>query len=514
MKKHILFTLISFCAISFSLSARTYYVAVDGDDENDGTIGAPFATLNRAQSLVAAGDTVYFRGGTYRIKPEQIMTPTSGDIWVHVFSMTVSGTGENQRICYFGYPGERPVFDLSDVKPVDRRVIVFYVSGSYLHFRNFEVVGTQVTIVGHTQSECFRNDGGNNNIYENLAMHDGMAIGFYLSAGSNNLVLNCDAYNNWDHISDGGRGGNVDGFGGHPNNANHTGNIFRGCRAWWNSDDGFDLISAYAAYTIENCWAFYNGYKPGTFETAGDGTGIKAGGYGMGENADAPTIIPMHIIRNNIAYYNRNQGLYANHHLGGILWENNTGYMNPSNFNMLTRKSREEAVDVPGYGHIIRHNLSFRPRNADNHIINVDVARSQISNNSFLPVSMEVTADDFVSLDETLLMSPRLADGGLPDIDFLKLKTTSPFYAAGMGYFYTSLENISSYEWIVEPTIVVEHNVARIVGNGAARFNSFFVNGERVPFTTGRANLTLYEGELELRAVTATGDVVRLKISK
>src|SRR5690606_24557811 len=280
------------------------------------------------------------------------------------------------------------------------------------------------------------------------------------------------------------------------------------------SDDGFDLISAYAAYTIENCWAFYNGYKPETFETAGDGTGIKAGGYGMGENADAPSAIPMHIIRNNIAFQNRNQGLYANHHLGGILWENNTGYMNPSNFNMLTRKSREEAVDVDGYGHIIRHNLSYSPRTAGRHIINVDEALSQISNNSFLPVNMEVMADDFISLDESQLMWSRKADGSLPDIDFLKLKTTSPFFAAGMGYFYTPLGSITSYEWIEEPTIVIEHHVARVVGTGAGRFNSFFVNGTRVPFSTGRVDLTLYEGEIDLRAASASGDVIRLKTVK
>lgn len=514
MKKYIYLFFMMLFTIGFSVSARTYYIAVDGDDNQEGTKSAPFATLNKAQSLVQSGDTVYFRGGTYKIKPEQIMTPTSGGIWAHVFDMSKSGASENQRIHYFGYEGERPIFDMSDVKPADRRVIVFYVSGSNLHFKNFEVIGTQVTIVGHTQSECFRNDGGNNNIYENLAMHDGMAIGFYLVRGSNNLVLNCDAYNNWDYISDGGRGGNVDGFGGHPTNATSTGNVFRGCRAWWNSDDGFDLISAYTAYTIENCWAFYNGYKPGTFETAGDGTGIKAGGYGMGENADAPSAIPMHVVRNNIAFQNRNQGLYANHHLGGILWENNTGYRNPSNFNMLTRKSREEAIDVDGYGHIIRHNLSYSPRTAGQHIVNVNQELSQISNNSFLPVNMEVTANDFMSLDEAQLLWSRQSDGSLPDIDFLKLKTSSTFYAAGMGYFYTPLGSAVSYEWIEEPTIVVEHHVARIVGNGAGRFNSFFVNGTRTPFNTGRVDLTTYEGEVDLRAVTASGDVIRLKITK
>ncbi len=515
MKKNILFILIMLCTIGFSVSANTYYIAVDGDDNNAGTKAEPFATLNKAQSLVQSGDTVYFRGGTYRIKPEQIMTPTSGSVWAHVFDMSKSGASENQRIHYFGYDGERPIFDMSDIKPVDRRVIAFYVSGSNLHFRNFEVVGTQVTIVGHTQSECFRNDGGNNNIFENLAMHDGMAIGFYLVRGANNLVLNCDAYNNFDYISDGGRGGNVDGFGGHPMNTTSTGNVFRGCRAWWNSDDGFDLINAHAAYTIENCWAFYNGYKPGTFEVAGDGAGIKSGGYGMSESPSTPSTIPMHIIRNNIAFQNNNQGLYANHHLGGLLFENNTGYRNPANYDMRTRKSREEAVDVDGYGHIIRHNLSFSPRTGGLHIRMVDQTLSQISNNSFLPVNMEVTADDFISLDESQLLWPRNPDGSLPDIDFLKLKTSSPFYAAGMGYFYAgSNNNVATYEWIEEPTIVVEHNVARVVGSGAGRFNSFFVNGTRVPFSTGRVNLTVYEGEIDLRAVTASGDVIRLKIVK
>ena len=169
---------------------------------------------------------------------------------------------------------------------------------------------------------------------------------------------------------------------------------------------------------------------------------------------------------------------------------------------------------MDGYGHIIRHNLSYSPRTAGQHIVNVNQALSQLSNNSFLPVNMEVTANDFLSLDEAQLLWPRLSDGSLPDIDFLKLKTSSVFYAAGMGYFYTPLGSIVSYDWIEEPTIVVEHNVARIVGNGAGRFNSFFVNGARTSFTTGRVDLTAYDGEVDLRAVTASGDVIRLKIIK
>jgi|GEM_PF-3956669 len=43
-------------------------------------------------------------------------------------------------------------------------------------------------------------------------MHDGMAIGIYSLRGSHNLFLNCDAFNNYDSISEGGRGGNTDGL--------------------------------------------------------------------------------------------------------------------------------------------------------------------------------------------------------------------------------------------------------------------------------------------------------------
>lgn len=140
--------------------------------------------------------------------------------------MNKSGT-QAKRICYTGYQDERPIFNLAEVKPEGKRVSVFYVSGSYLHFRNFEIIKTQVTIREHTQSECIYNQGGNHNIYENLAMHDGMAIGFYLVRGSHNLVLNCDAYNNFDPVSENGTGGNVDGFGGHPASASYTGNVFK-----------------------------------------------------------------------------------------------------------------------------------------------------------------------------------------------------------------------------------------------------------------------------------------------
>jgi parallel beta-helix repeat protein len=43
----------------------TYYVSPDGSDTAAGTEGAPFRTIQKAASLVDAGDTVVVRAGTY-----------------------------------------------------------------------------------------------------------------------------------------------------------------------------------------------------------------------------------------------------------------------------------------------------------------------------------------------------------------------------------------------------------------------------------------------------------------
>jgi len=48
------------------------YVAPDGSDSNPGTIDKPLESIQKAQELVSAGDTVFIRGGTYKIREDQI----------------------------------------------------------------------------------------------------------------------------------------------------------------------------------------------------------------------------------------------------------------------------------------------------------------------------------------------------------------------------------------------------------------------------------------------------------
>src|SRR5947209_20629889 len=46
-------------------SPHVYYVSPGGSDGAAGTQAAPWASFAHAQSVAQAGDTVYFRGGTY-----------------------------------------------------------------------------------------------------------------------------------------------------------------------------------------------------------------------------------------------------------------------------------------------------------------------------------------------------------------------------------------------------------------------------------------------------------------
>ena len=367
-------------------------------------------------------------------------------VYAFVFALEKAGTAEH-RTCYMGYPGERPVFDFSALMLDGKhRFAAFYLGADYVHLRNFDIVGVPVRIKGHTQSECVSARRGSHCIVENIAMHDGMAIGYYQKRGSHNLVVDCDAYNNYDDYSEGPYGGNVDGFGCHVFDTFEVGNVFRRCRAWRNSDDGFDLISCAAPVEIDHCMAFYNGYCPTSnpadtvnFVSAGDGNGFKAGGWGMNKRkTKCPDVCPSHYIHHSLAYRNKAHGFYANHHLAGNTWENNTSCGNRSNYNMLNRKNTFEAIDVPGYDHSLANNVSwtFTDASLGGHLINIDPDRVTLTNNSFAPSvsSVEVTAEMFVSTSVSLLFTRRLPDGRLPSIDFLRGKVGTILEERQMGW--------------------------------------------------------------------------------
>ena len=467
---------LSFMALvaAMAVSARDYYVSPSGSDTGTGSADKPLATLRKAVEKAVAGDIIYLRGGTYRPAEDEIMGWQEGGLYACVYNLTRSGTAA-RPITIAGYPGEKAVIDLSGIRPEGKRVSGFYVKADYWRLRDFDITGIQVTITGHTQSENISMRGGSNCIIERVNIHDGMGIGIYFTRGSNNLVLNCDAYNNYDPVSENGKGGNCDGFGFHLNKASYTGNVIRGCRAWRNSDDGIDLISNLAPVVVDSCWAWENGYDANRV-SRGDGTGIKAGGYGMG-TMKADVDAPRNVIRNSICWANKANGFYANHHLGGNDWHNNSAYQNKYNFYMVNRKAWDEAVDVDGYDHVLTRNVSYSGRRGDYGTI--DVERCTLTDNTFLP-AVPLRPTDFESLDGSELLRERKADGSLPDISFLRLKPSSAAYGMMAGWQFDHDD--------------ITNGIRRVATDKRPRSSKRAYDLRGIPATAGTHGLRVVEG--------------------
>ncbi|KQQ36248.1 pectate lyase [Duganella sp. Leaf126] len=376
----------------------TWYVAPAGNDGHAGTEAAPFATLARAQDQAAPGDTVYLRGGRYLVTAG-VESCASRTATVNAVTLDKSGA-DGLPIRYWAYPGEKPVFDFSAMKD-DCRVKGFNVTGSWLHLKGLEITGAPQQPGNRLNHESWGVwVSGSHDIFEQLDLHHNMGPGLFIQNGSYNLVLNSDSHHNYDPYTSNGAGQSADGFGAHIK-ANHPGNVFRGCRAWANSDDGFDLINAYSPVVIEHSWAWSQGYLPGTRTPLpdGNGNGIKAGGYDGAYVANGAR----HVVRFSVAFRNKAAGFYANHHPLALDFFNNTAFENGVNYDMLGVAPDGARINLG----TLRNNVSYRGRLGRN------LDGADMRNNSWnLP---DAAGDaDFDDVAATGWDAPRQADGSLP----------------------------------------------------------------------------------------------------
>nr|WP_165959808.1 right-handed parallel beta-helix repeat-containing protein [Nonomuraea longispora] len=229
-------------------AGAVYYVAPNGNDSAAGTQTAPWATIARAQAAAQPGDTVYLRGGTYTYTRAN-STCASQTARVDAITLSKNGSSGNP-LRYWAYPGEKPVFDFSRMTD-NCRIKGFSVTGSYVHLKGLEARGVPQNNKQNAESWGIWVS-GSNNVFELIDTHHHMGTGLFINGGGGNLVLNSDSHDNYDPNSSDGPGENADGFGAHYTPAGRPANVFRGCRAWWNADDGYDLISTYSPVTIEN----------------------------------------------------------------------------------------------------------------------------------------------------------------------------------------------------------------------------------------------------------------------
>ncbi len=273
-----------------AISSGAIYCSPSGS--GDGTSkDSPTSVLN-AISTVKAGQTIYLLGGTYKFA-ETILIDQNN----------CGSAGAYKTI--MAYPGETVVWDFSDQGEANSSVRGVVLDGSYWKFYGFEL--TKAADNGMLLS-------GNNNVIEMMVFSDNQDTGLQISRyrtdtdtiaqwPSNNLIKNCTSKNNCDNATM----ENADGFA-----AKLTcgeGNVFDGCMAYNNSDDGWDLYAKEATgpigvVTIKNCIAFRNGYTEfGEGYGDCDGNGFKLGGAGVGT---------AHIVENCLAFENLNCGFTDN----------------------------------------------------------------------------------------------------------------------------------------------------------------------------------------------------------
>ena len=177
------------------------------------------------------------------------------------------------------------------------------IGGDYWYFKGFDVTGSadgqkglQVSGSHNTLDQIETYHNGNTGLQiSRLNVTD-----TYAEWPSYNLILNCTSYGNADKGYE-----DADGFA-----AKLTvgdGNVFDGCIAHHNADDGWDLFAkvqtgSIGSVTIKNSIAYANGYlEDGT--NAGNGNGFKMGGDSMPGS---------HVLENSIAFSNKAKGIDSN----------------------------------------------------------------------------------------------------------------------------------------------------------------------------------------------------------
>jgi len=407
-------------------AATEYYVATTGNDSNAGTMAAPFASLQKGADIAVAGDTVWLRGGTYALTKQ--------------VKLSKSGQSDAQRIKFWAYQKEVPIFDFSGYVTTNSAADVpqILLTGNWLHLRGFEIANGKVGASGAHSNSALRSEGASNNTFELLDIHHNFGPGLFISKGTGgNLILNCDSHDNYDKDGSQGDGQNGDGFGVHYQTTGPS-TILRGNRAWIDSDDGYDLISQEVPVIIENCWAFSNGYSDGGAgkPSSGNGNGFKAGSSETGIR---------HVLQHNVAWKNRAAGFYANHSSGGNTWLNNTSYMNAVQYNMLASSPGDSASVITLTGalaHKMRNNIGFPNKNTN--MTGVD------STYNTWDLNISEASTDFLSTADTGAMGPRQADGSLPAIDFVKLRANSPLIDKGTNVmlpYVGTAPDLGAYEY-------------------------------------------------------------------
>lgn len=388
--------------LTLSLWATTYYISPTGNDgTGNGSITTPWFTLDHAWDAVSAGDTIFVRGGNYAYTASNNVSNTSG-------------TAEN-LIVVINYPGEAPIFNYIAGSPyLTQRIGIALTNVAYVKIKGIRITNIPQPTAGDIYNYgMILWTGVTNSTFELIEIDHiggwGVVIG---DNCSDILFLNCDSHHNANNVDDGAIWGQADGF--ETGSASSTNITFRGCRAWWNSDDGWDLRLANGVFTLENCWSFWNGYVPGTFTHAGNGEGFK-----LGPKRTENTTSVLRTLTNCIAAENyaiQFGCLTAGYYTFHTILSNCTAYKSETQ-----RGFQFDAAMVSDAHNCLDYDNAYAASMPG------DTGDHNTWNGGVI-----VTNADFESLSTPTLAGKRQADGSLPKLRAFRLKEGSDLIDAGI----------------------------------------------------------------------------------
>lgn len=557
MKNVLIFILLSF---SFLASARVFYVQdpvynENANDLNPGdNIDYPWATWQKAFNSAMPGDTVYFRGGTWFPKTDDygnvtMYHPESG----HGYHGTRS-----RPICFFAYPpdleeGNIPVLDCRNTHPSTNGHVGLNISTTgYVKFKGLKITNVRSWPKESGEMWCagiMVNNYGHLTLEQMTVSYIGGA-GVFFMGGDTLYLINCDSHNNCDSLDVKLPGNDADGYtlqDDSPESDSFRFVYIAGCRAWNNSDDGFN-IGATKQLVMHDCWSWNNGDLLGDYN-----------GYKMSYSHIKTTW--KRVVYNCIAAFNDRNGitdLNLHSDIGPFMeYLNNTSYKCGKGFESEPGKVFDCSLHPASV--IYRNNISYasiEPYPAafkacdyqyPSYVVQDHNTWVQTGHYYYTEANPDysLSADDFISLDTTQLRWPRKTDGSLPDIDFLKLKSNSDLINGGIDVglaYYGPAPDLGTFQHgpfsveLVSPEVFREFNLgdpvvmqARVEGLTEEIKEVVFYSEDREKML-GKGNQvspSVWQftwvsdaiGYQELRAVavnsqdeTATSSIVRVRI--
>jgi hypothetical protein len=307
---------------------NTYYVSTAGSDNNSGTHGQPFRTINKGVSALKPGDTLYIRRGTYTEALRNVIP--SGTSWESPVTVAAypkeevtlrPGSGED----VIKIQDNNPAYIIVDGLILDGKgttaAAVFITTANgpltvphHIRLINCEIKNARTQgIMVYSSPANARSHQADHNEFINLKIHDigkdKFNHGFYINT-SHNLVDHCQVWNVY------GIGIQIYKTGGR-NGLNCNDNTIRGCKI---HDTGLDTsdVTAGIVITVGNgnlvCnnlfWNNYNGVQIDTGATntkVYNNTIYKSfGDAGIRNGYPNPPGARSTIILNNILYQNTN----------------------------------------------------------------------------------------------------------------------------------------------------------------------------------------------------------------